>query len=657
MGTPYPFQGPDEIPSPPTFPLHSEIRTPVSRISKALLISGLVFCAGLSIRAQSLEAYIDFSAENLPGRLYVPPDGLDPDALRPLVIALHGGGAIGSDNIGNIWDFESLLNAARSHGAFIYAPQATSAFWHAQDRPAAIMDQVDQAIGRYGIDPNRITVTGFSMGGGGAWHLGSMYPDRVAAVLPVCGIAPGSGYNISALADKPVWAFHARNDPVVAVSHSHRRIDELLGNGGLAALNPPASDAEGDFEFKGETLPINYTEWESGGHAIWNRVYTMTDATDWLFSQSLSDPEPVGKITRHPQSFTKVAGSSLQLSVATADLEHPSYQWTRDGQPLAGANTASLFIADLQPSDAGLYRVEVSREELRLISRPALVRVAEYQSSSLTNLSVRANLAENAAPLIAGFVTAGDYGERMFRAIGPSLRDHGVSDPLPDPQIELHQNVGGQDTVLAENSHWEGAPRIREFTTAVGAFPLPNDTSQDAALLWNGTGAFTAHITDSNQRSGTVLVELYAGSPIPDQPMINISARQHLPSPDDVLIAGFVLNGNTPRQVLVRAVGPALARAGVSEPMTNPTLSLFWHRSSEDILFAQNTHWSDESNASLIPGAVPGAFALLEGEADAALLLTLPSGVYTIHASSADHNAGDVLIEVYLVPESLPPTT
>jgi len=193
-----------------------------------IFLSGLIAWGTVSAMAQSVEAYLDFSAENLPGRLYVPPAGLDPDAQRPMVVARHGSGSRGRDNIKNIGNFEFLLNAARNRDVFLYVPQATSAYWGVSDRPAAIMAQVDRAIAQYGIDPNRITVTGFSMGGGGAWALGSSFPDRFAAIMPVCGISPRFGFQPTPLSETPVWAFHARNDTSVPVTASQRHINELL---------------------------------------------------------------------------------------------------------------------------------------------------------------------------------------------------------------------------------------------------------------------------------------------------------------------------------------------------------------------------------------------------------------------------------------------
>lgn len=600
--------------------------------------------AATGLPAQSLEDYIDFSTDNLPGRLFIPtPESRSAEQV-PLIIALHGGGAIGNNNIGNIWDFDSLLAIAKTRGAFIYAPQATSAFWHANSRPAAIMDQVDRLIAEFRIDPRRVIVTGFSMGGGGAWHLGSVYAERIAGVLPICGITPGADYAASALAGKPVWAFHARNDTVVSVNRSRDRIDELLALAARPDLSPPTS---GNFEFADADLSLSYTEWETGGHFIWDRVYEDPRVADWIFDQALAGTPPALKIMAHPQSRTLAAGQRLELSTTVTEGVTATYQWTKDGQPIALATAANLVIESIEPNDAGLYRVQVATNTTPLVSRPAKVAVESSRPGFVSNLSVRAALKAATGPLIVGFVAQGEPHPQLVRAVGPSLGGFGVVDALPDPQVELHTLEGGPDSLLAENQDWSGSSEVIDLSATAGAFPLTDTSSADAALVWHGTGVVTAHITDRSAESGTVLVELYAPSRGVDNPLVNVSARHRMSSPEEVLIAGFVIEGTVPQPVLVRAVGQGLVRAGVANPMPDPHLRLFLNHEGDNILFAENTVWTTEANAEHMAGAVPGAFPLEAGGDGAALLLRLPAGVYTLHASSMSGATGDVLVEVY----------
>lgn len=134
--------------------------------------------------------------------------------------------------------------------------------------------------------------------------------------------------------------------------------------------------------------------------------------------------------------------------------------------------------------------------------------------------------------------------------------------------------------------------------------------------------------------------------------MINISTRTRLQSSGDVVIAGFVIE-DRPRTVLVRAVGPSLARFGVSSPHPDPWLAI--KRGTQ--IIAGNDDWSLQSNAERITKAAArvGAFPLDVAAFDAAQLLTLPPGAYTVHVSTDLVNVRDrdVLIEVYSVPEDV----
>ena len=107
-------------------------------------------------------------------------------------------------------------------------------------------------------------------------------------------------------------------------------------------------------------------------------------------------------------------------------------------------------------------------------------------------------------------------------------------------------------------------------------------------------------------------------------------------------------NGQPKRSVLIRAVGETVAKFRVQNRIDNPTLSL-WQGSQ---IILRNDDWSDAPNASAISAAAAtvGAFALSEGSLDAAMLVTLMPGSYTVQAVGIGGTTGDVLVEVYEVP-------
>lgn len=129
--------------------------------------------------------------------------------------------------------------------------------------------------------------------------------------------------------------------------------------------------------------------------------------------------------------------------------------------------------------------------------------------------------------------------------------------------------------------------------------------------------------------------------------MANLSARGYV-TLERPLMGGFVIDDQH-RWVLLRAVGPTLATQGVAQPLPDPVITVF--RGSTP--FEVNDDWSTQPDAAAIAAAAArvGAFALPQGSRDAALLVELPAGAYTAHVNTDAVESGDVLLEVYAVPE------
>ncbi len=124
--------------------------------------------------------------------------------------------------------------------------------------------------------------------------------------------------------------------------------------------------------------------------------------------------------------------------------------------------------------------------------------------------------------------------------------------------------------------------------------------------------------------------------------MINLSSRVRVaPAGDRTLITGFVISGSTEKRVLLRAIGPALAGFGLSDALANPRLELY---NSAGQLLQQNDDWSGTETAAA--AAQVGAFALPAGSRDAAMLVTLPPGAYTMQVRTSSES-GVALAEIY----------
>lgn len=123
-------------------------------------------------------------------------------------------------------------------------------------------------------------------------------------------------------------------------------------------------------------------------------------------------------------------------------------------------------------------------------------------------------------------------------------------------------------------------------------------------------------------------------------PFVNVSTRLRT-SADAPLIAGFVIAGDTPKTVLIRAVGPTLGDYGVAGALPDPKLQVY----ADQTLVAENEDWAGDAAVAAAAQRLY-AFALPAASKDAALLITLPPGIYTAQAGA---NGGDgvALVEVY----------
>jgi dienelactone hydrolase len=184
------------------------------------------------------------------------PDGYYRSRGRwPLILTLHGRGEA-SDDIGMVRS-QGLPRRVEAKGGLpfvIVAPQSPGWSWDV----GALSTLLDEVLGRYRVDPDRLYVVGNSMGGTGTWLLAAHSPGRFAAIAPICGGAdPASA---GRLKDVPSWAFHGAADRIVALEQSERMIEALKKVGGDARL----------------------TVYPGVGHDAWTPTYADPRFYDWL---------------------------------------------------------------------------------------------------------------------------------------------------------------------------------------------------------------------------------------------------------------------------------------------------------------------------------------------------------------------------------------
>jgi predicted peptidase len=202
--------------------------------------------------------------------------GDEPEKKWPLILFLHGAGERGSD-----------LNMLKRHGIpkivekqklpFItLSPQCPDPHWWSDFLPL-LEALVEETMQTHAVDPDRVYLTGISMGGFGTWHLASEYPNRFAAIAPICGGGPwmfGFPEKASCITHVPVWAFHGAQDNVVPIECSEQMVTFMKDSGGN----------------------VQYTVYPNAAHDSWTRTYNDPQLYKWFLSHQRACVTPEEQI-------------------------------------------------------------------------------------------------------------------------------------------------------------------------------------------------------------------------------------------------------------------------------------------------------------------------------------------------------------------------
>jgi hypothetical protein len=262
--------------------------------------------------------------------------------------------------------------------------------------------------------------------------------------------------------------------------------------------------------------------------------------------------------------------------------------------------------------------------------------------SRIVNLSIRSQAGDGAASLIVGFSLSGPSNKTLLlRVVGPGLAQFGVTGALDDPFLQL----SSPQSAIASNENWDGSAAVVNATASVGAFPLSSG-SRDSVLLQSlPSNNYTIR---AGGGAGIALVELYDTAPNLLPKLTNVSTRAPVGTGGNILIAGFTVTGPLTKTVLIRAIGPTLATFQVTGVLADPQLAVY--RGGSTVL-ASNDNWGGVAAAALSAAFDQvGAFALPTASRDAATLVTLPAGSYTVQVSGVGGGTGIALLEIYEVP-------
>ncbi|MCX6954759.1 MAG: NHL repeat-containing protein [Verrucomicrobia bacterium] len=408
------------------------------------------------------------------------------------------------------------------------------------------------------------------------------------------------------------------------------------GRGGAARFVQPAGLAidpagnlyvsdRGDFTVR-KVTPAGDVTTLAGQHGVAGTADGTGTAARFAFAGGIA-------IDRQGTLFVADANNRIRqitpAGVVTTIVADPGAGGSELPQPDLAKNIATDLAGNLYVTDSTSNTVRKAVSTTRLV-----------------NLSVRTRVGTDDQTPILGFVLSdGSPKPLLVRGVGPTLATLGVAGATADPQLSL---VDQKASLVEQNDNWGGTAQLSDAFRKVGAFPLENG-SKDAALLSTLVpGLYSARVTAAGTGGGVTLMEAYDADPSGTSRLTNASIRAFSGLADNTLIAGFVLSGSVPKTLLIRAAGPSLARLGLgaSGLLSDPKLTLFRGSTSLD----ENDNWGGTVELKAASRTV-GAFDLdSDASKDAALLVTLPPGVYTAQVTGANAGVGVALIEIYELP-------
>ena len=260
------------------------------------------------------------------------------------------------------------------------------------------------------------------------------------------------------------------------------------------------------------------------------------------------------------------------------------------------------------------------------------------------NISTRGQVSNDDDTLIAGFIVTGTADKEVaLRVLGPSLSDQGLSGTVvANPALTVYDSSGA---VVATNDDWETDASSAELTANGLA---PTNSVEAATVQTLAPGSYTVVASSVDGVAGLGLIEAYDLSPSDGSLLANLSTRGFVGLGDQALIAGFIAGAQSNASMIVRAIGPSLSSAGITNPLLNPYLTVY---DSNGATIATNDDWASGTNTTELMdnGLAPSE------DFESALVLHPPPGSYTAIIIGAGGGTGLALAEIYDLDQPVTP--
>jgi hypothetical protein len=370
---------------------------------------------------------------------------------------------------------------------------------------------------------------------------------------------------------------------------------------------------------------------------VTNTAGSITSTAATLTVNAIGAPT----ITIQPIAQTVTAGSTAIFMVAASGTPAPTYQWSKGGTAISGATGATFIISNAASANAGSYSVTVTNSAGSVASNAATLTVNPGTpiAARITNMSGRAALASGSDSVAFGLTFGGATKPIVARFAGPALKNFGLTNALVAPKLQLLRG----SAVQATNSGWDGTTTSSTAFAQVGAFPFASG-SKDAAIISSlAAGQYVLLASSADATSGVGLVEIYDAATTANfaDRVTNFSVLARTGAGESTVIAGFAVSGTQSLPVVIRGIGPTLGAFGVAG-VADPKIVV----ATGSQVLATSTAWDGSATMSSAFSRV-GAFSLTSGTKDAAIMLALPPGTYTVQLTSESGGSGVGLVEIY----------
>ncbi len=329
--------------------------------------------------------------------IYTPPGYSPTGAPSPVLLSLHGGSGIVDDNNYNViinnysgdvlhltpgrliwrnqWDTSLPFIVVSPHlKRDLSVPLVNEQTW-----PTDLLDEVVEYVkDNFNADPNRLYVTGISVGATGSWDYAIDYPEKVAAILPLGG--KGARNKACLVRDVPIWAHHGQDDGLVPNRFTTDMIDAILN----------CSPA-------GKYIP-HYNLNNSMDHVVWNQIYSNRgkyEVYDWLLKFEKGDDSNKSPTVLTGVDRTVVVRPGpmyLSSEYFDSDGQIVNVQWTQTNNPginLGLSDTDSKFLRIGNPQVGNFtFRLTVTDDDGATSFDEVNINIVASHARTLTGMTI-----------------------------------------------------------------------------------------------------------------------------------------------------------------------------------------------------------------------------------------------------------------------------